>query len=244
MKTIEHGSILGWNKVGSKPMSGLLSVVATPIGNLEDITLRALRALKEATIVACEDTRVTGQLLKHFAIEKPLVAVHQHTSNQGLHKIRGRIVAGDHVAYVSDAGTPGVNDPGGKLVASILEAGLKVEVIPGPSALTAGISVCGFPMERFHYIGFIPHKNGKQSLLKAIADTPEPSVFFESTHRILKTLEQLQTSYEETRLIFVGRELTKKFETLYRGTIDEVLASLHAHSTRGEFVIITAPSKL
>ncbi len=225
-------------------MSGLLSVVATPIGNLEDVTLRALRILKEASVVACEDTRVTGQLLKHFDISKPLLAVHQHTSDEGLEKVRARIEAGDKVAYVSDAGTPGVNDPGGKLVAFVLEAGLKVEVIPGSSALTAGMSVCGFPMERFQYVGFIPHKNGKQSLLKTIAENPEPTVFFESTHRILKTLEQLKMSYGEARLIFVGRELTKKFETLYRGTIDEVLASLQANSTRGEFVIITAPSKL
>ncbi len=223
-------------------MSGILSVVATPIGNLEDMTLRALRILKEADAVACEDTRVTGQLLKHLEIEKPLLAVHQHTADSALDKICARIAAGERVAYVSDAGTPGVNDPGGKLVAQVLEAGLKVEVIPGVSALTAGISVCGFPMERFHYVGFIPHKNGKQTLLREIAADEEPSLFFESTHRILKTLEQLKGSYGETRLIFVGRELTKKFETLYRGTIDEVLAALQSGETRGEFVVITAPA--
>lgn len=225
-------------------MAGVLSVVATPIGNLEDITLRALRILKEADAIACEDTRVTGTLLKHFEISKPLLAVHQHTADQGLEKIVERIQAGERIAYVSDAGTPGVNDPGGKLVAHILEAGCSVEVIPGPSALTAAMSVCGFPMERFRYVGFIPHKNGKQSLLKAIAEDEQPSLFFESTHRIMKTLESLQTSYGETRLIFVGRELTKKFETLYRGTLPEVLVALQNSDTRGEFVIITAPYKL
>ncbi|MBP9762146.1 16S rRNA (cytidine(1402)-2'-O)-methyltransferase [Patescibacteria group bacterium] len=225
-------------------MPGLLSVVATPIGNLEDITLRALRILKEADVIACEDTRVTGQLLKHYEIEKPLLPVHQHTTDGVLEKICARIQAGERVAYVSDAGTPGVNDPGGKLVAHVAEAGLTIEVIPGSSALTAAMSVCGFPMERFRYVGFIPHKNGKQALLRAIAEDEQPVVFFESTHRILKTLEQLKASYSETRLIFVGRELTKKFETLYRGTIDEVLGALQASDTRGEFVVITAPSRL
>jgi 16S rRNA (cytidine1402-2'-O)-methyltransferase len=225
-------------------MPGLLSVVATPIGNLEDITLRALRILKEADVIACEDTRVTGQLLKHYEIEKPLLAVHQHTADGALEKICTRIQAGERVAYVSDAGTPGVNDPGGKLVAEVAEAGLKIEVIPGSSALTAAMSVCGFPMERFRYVGFIPHKNGKQSLLKSIAEDEQPVVFFESTHRILKTLEQLKASYGERRLIFIGRELTKKFETLYRGTIDEVLSALQSSDTRGEFVVITAPSRL
>ena len=226
-------------------MSGVLYVVATPIGNLEDLTLRALRILQEAHAIACEDSRVTSNLLQHFQIEKkPLIAVHQHTSDNGLAKVRERVAAGERVAYVSDAGTPGVNDPGGKLVAGMLEAGLKVEAVPGCSALTAAISVCGFPMERFRYVGFIPHKNGKQSLLKAIAADEDPCLFFESTHRIMKTLEALKLSYGEERLIFVGRELTKKFETLYRGTIDEVLAALQASDTRGEFVIITAPAHL
>ncbi len=225
-------------------MAGILSVVATPIGNLEDITLRALRILKEASVVACEDTRVTGQLMKHYDIEKSFLAVHQHSTDKVLDQICERIRAGERVAYVSDAGTPGVNDPGGKLVAHVLEAGCAVEVIPGPSALTAAMSVCGFPMERFRYVGFIPHKNGKQSLLRAIAEDPQPSLFFESTHRIIKTLEQLKLSYGEERMIFVGRELTKKFETLYRGTLTEVLTALQATDTRGEFVVITAPSKL
>lgn len=225
-------------------MAGVLSVVATPIGNLEDITLRALRILKEADAVACEDTRVTGMLLKHYEISKPLLAVHQHTAESGLEKIIARIQAGERIAYVSDAGTPGVNDPGGKLVAHVVEGGCAVEVIPGASALTAAMSVCGFPMERFRYVGFIPHKNGKQTLLRAISEDEDPNVFFESTHRIIKTLESLKVSYGEGRLIFVGRELTKKFETLYRGTLAEVLASLQETDTRGEFVIITAPNKL
>lgn len=225
-------------------MSGMLSMVATPIGNLEDITLRALRILKEAQVIACEDTRVTGMLMKHYEIKASFLAVHQHTDERVLQAIVERIEAGERVAYVSDAGTPGVNDPGGRLVAHVLERGLPVEAIPGASALTAAISVCGFPMERFRYVGFIPHKNGKQTLLRSISEQEEPSVFFESTHRILKTLEQLKLSYGDTRLLFVGRELTKKFETLYRGTIDEVLNALQSGETRGEFVIITAPTKL
>lgn len=225
-------------------MPGVLSIVATPIGNLEDLTFRALRILKEADVIACEDTRVTSNLLHHYEIQKPLLAIHQHSRESALDKICERIAKGERVAYVSDAGTPGVNDPGGKVVARVLEAGLSVEAIPGSSAMTAAISVCGFPMERFRYVGFIPHKNGKQTLLKNIAADEDPVLFFESTHRILKTLEMLKLSYGAERLIFVGRELTKKFETIYRGPIDEVIHSLEATDTRGEFVLITAPSKL
>ena len=148
---------------------------------------------------------------------------------------------GKSVAYVSDAGTPGVNDPGGKLVAECFEKGIRVEPIPGPSALTAAISASGFPMDEFRYVGFIPHKKGRKKLFEEMAERKMPTIFFESTHRIQKTLEHLSQILKNTRRVFIGRELTKMHETLYRGSIDEVRKQLQATSTKGEFVLIVGP---
>jgi len=223
-------------------MTGTLFIVATPIGNLEDITLRALRTLKEADAIACEDTRVTGKLLAHFKIEKPMVSVHEHTNEGTITRLIARIRAGESIAYVSDAGTPGVNDPGGKLVEAATKEGISVVPIPGPSALAAAISVCGFPMDEFTYLGFVPHKKGRETMFREMSERETPSVFFESTHRIEKTLEQLAKHIDPGRSIFIGRELTKMHETLYRGTIDAVRQSLHTTSTKGEFVVIVGPA--
>ncbi|MCK9361270.1 16S rRNA (cytidine(1402)-2'-O)-methyltransferase [Patescibacteria group bacterium] len=219
-------------------MSGLLSIVATPIGNLEDITARAVRVLGESDAIACEDTRVTSKLLSHLALSKPLLSVHEHTNPKAVASIVDRIKKGERIAYVCDAGTPGMNDPGGKVVAAVMEAGLKVETIPGPSALTAAISVCGFPMDEFTYIGFIPHKKGRETLFKEIAERETPTVFLESTHRIMKTLEALSKHLDPERMVFIGRELTKLHETLYRGMITDVIHQLEATSTKGEFIVI------
>jgi 16S rRNA (cytidine1402-2'-O)-methyltransferase len=221
--------------------NGTLSVVATPIGNLEDITYRAIWTLSEAEVIVCEDTRVTAKLLAHLKIKKPLLALHEHSDAAALSRIVGRLKAGERVAYVCDAGTPNVNDPGGKLVAAAFDAGAKVEPIPGPSALTAAISVCGFPMNVFCYAGFAPTKKGRARYFKAIAEREEPTIFFESTHRILKTLTELSGVLAPKRMVFVGRELTKLHETLYRGTIAEVIDQLSATSTKGEFVAIVGP---
>ena len=219
-------------------MSGLLSIVGTPIGNLEDITARAVRVLGEANAIACEDTRVASKLLAHLFIAKPLVSVHEHSNLKVVTTLVSRMKAGEHIAYVCDAGTPGMNDPGGKLVEAASEAGIKIEVIPGPSALTAAISICGFPMDEFTYIGFIPHKKGRETLFKQMAEREAPTIFLESTHRIMKTLDALTKHLDPARKIFVGRELTKMHETHYRGMITDVVQRLKATSTKGEFIVI------
>jgi 16S rRNA (cytidine1402-2'-O)-methyltransferase len=223
-------------------MSGILSIVATPIGNLEDTGFRAIRILKEADIIACEDTRVTSKLLNHYEIKgKKLISLHQHTTQTKLSSIINDVENGKKVAYASDAGTPNVNDPGGKLMELAYVSDIKVEVIPGPSALTAAISACGFAMEHFSYSGFIPVKKRRKVILKEIVDREEPTIFFESTHRISKTLKELQDLIDEKRIIYVGRELTKKFETHLRGTMTEVIQKLGKGSSKGEFVIVIGP---
>lgn len=223
-------------------MNGILYVVATPIGNLEDITLRALRILKEVDVIACEDTRVTSKLLSHYEIKKPTIALHEHSTDASIKRVVAELAQGRSIAYVSDAGTPGVNDPGGKLVAAAIEHGISVEPIPGASALTAAISVCGFPMDDFHYAGFVPHKKGRQTFFQEVASREIPTVFFESTHRIGKTMESLASALSSERKIFIGRELTKMHETLYRGTVDEAVKQLQATSSKGEFVVIVGPA--
>lgn len=217
-------------------------MVGTPIGNLEDITFRAVRILQSVQAIACEDTRVSKHLLDHYAIQKPLIACHEHSHEAAHAKLIDRLRTGASIAYISDAGTPGVNDPGGKLVAAAFAAGIKVETIPGPSALTAAISVSGFPMDEFVYLGFVPHKKGRETMFREIAARATPSIFFESTHRIEKTLTALAKVLDPTRLICIGRELTKLHETVYRGSIDEVQKALQATSTKGEFVVIIGPA--
>lgn len=222
-------------------MPGTLYIVATPIGNLEDITLRAKRTLGEVDLIVCEDTRVTSKLLARFEIRKPLKPLHQHSDDHQLSYVVQEVLDGKNVAYVSDAGTPGVNDPGGRLVQVAMEAGIPISPIPGPSALTTAMSVCGFPTEHFTYLGFIPHKKGRQTFFKDVAARKEAVIFFESTHRLVKTLESLATTLDAKRMMFVGRELTKIHETLYRGTATEVLAQVKATSDKGEAVVVVAP---
>lgn len=223
-------------------MPGILSVVATPIGNLEDITLRALRMLREADAVACEDTRVGGHLLSLLNLPpKPLISIHQHSEDHSISSTIERIQNGERIVYVSDAGTPNVNDPGGKLVEAAYAAHCAIETIPGASAVTAAIAVCGFPMEHFRYLGFIPLKKHRASTLAAIGTESDASIFFESTHRIEKTMMELAKVLQEDRIIYLGRELTKKFETHYRGTIRDVIDCLKKGSLKGEFVCIVGP---
>lgn len=223
-------------------MPGILSIVATPIGNLEDTSFRAIRILNEADIIACEDTRVTSKLLNHYDIKgKKLISLHQHTTQSKLDSIIKDVQDGKKVAYASDAGTPNVNDPGGKLMELAYASGIPIEIIPGPSALTAAISACGFPMEHFSYTGFIPLKKRRNAILKEIVERNEPTLFFESTHRIAKTLKELQDLMDEKRTVYVGRELTKKFETHLRGTMADVIEKLGKGSSKGEFVIVIGP---
>ncbi|RJR31609.1 16S rRNA (cytidine(1402)-2'-O)-methyltransferase [Candidatus Parcubacteria bacterium] len=214
-----------------------LYIVATPIGNLEDITLRALRILKEVDLIACEDTRVTKKLLDHYQIGKPLSSFHQHSRIFKIDFLINEIKKGKNIALVTDAGTPGISDPGGVLVAEAVKNNIPLEPIPGPSALATLISVSGIPMEKFYFYGFLPHKKGKQTIIKELIGSRYPVVFFESRHRMIKTLEMLKTESDKVNLI-VGRELTKKFETIYRGNISDTIEQIKKDCEKGEFVVI------
>ncbi len=224
---------------------GILYVVATPIGNLEDITLRALRILKEADYILCEDTRVTGGLLTHYEIKTKLRRYDAHTSD-GVHEaIISDLEAGKKLALVSDAGTPGVSDPGVFLIAKLRELTpeVRIEPIPGASAVTALFSVAGLSGNQFSFLGFVPQKKGRQTFFADLELYDHPVVFFESTHRIMKTLESLSTTLGEESKVVVGRELTKLFEQVVSGTATEVLAYFNTNpdKVRGEFVVIVSP---
>lgn len=219
--------------------TGILSIVATPIGNLDDLTIRAKQALDQADFVLCEDTRVSRVLLDRHGIAKPLVSYHQHSRIQRIDEILRWLGQGKSGVVISDAGTPGIADPGNLLVARAIEAGIQVVPIPGPSALTALLSVAGLPVERFIFLGFLPHKKSRLTLFREMAGSKYPTVFFESTHRIMKTLEQLETHCPNARLV-VGRELTKAFEEVLRGTPAQVRKTLESDVKRqkGEFVVL------
>jgi 16S rRNA (cytidine1402-2'-O)-methyltransferase len=208
-----------------------LSVVATPIGNLEDITLRALRVLKEADVVACEDTRVTKKLLSHFDIHTPTVT---------LPNVLKLLEAGKHVALVSDAGTPGVSDPGLEIVSHARDMGAQIETVPGASALAAALAVAGLRATSFTFYGFLPLKKGRETLFKEVAASERASVFYESPHRILKALESLAKNIEPGRRVGVFRELTKVYEESVVGSATEVLEHFtkDVQKQRGEFVVI------
>jgi len=219
-----------------------LYIVATPIGNLEDITLRALRILKEVDLILCEDTRKTRILTDKYGISRPLLSYHQHSKLQRIEQIIKFLKSGKNLALVSDAGTPGISDPGGKLVEEVLRAmadEAEIIPIPGPSALTAAASISGLPTDKFLFLGFPPHKKGRNKFFQRIAGADETVIFYESTYRIIKTLNELAETRNLTeRKIAVCRELTKMFETIYRGTASEVLEKLKADTTKGEFVVV------
>ncbi|MBU4332001.1 16S rRNA (cytidine(1402)-2'-O)-methyltransferase [Patescibacteria group bacterium] len=218
----------------------MLYIVATPIGNLSDITLRTLDTLKQVDLILCEDTRHTQKLLSHYNIKTPTLSYHQHSRLTKLEQIIKLLEAGKNLALVTDAGTPGISDPGGKLVAEVVEKlgdGVKIETIPGPSALTAAISISGLPTDSFIFLGFLPTKKGREKLFKEIAESKRTIVFYESPHRIIKTLNSLKEHCGSQQLV-VCREMTKKFETTYRGVASEVLEKLSQDKIRGEFVVI------
>lgn len=219
--------------------TGTLSVVATPIGNLEDITLRALRTLQEADRVLCEDTRVTGRLLERHQIRNTLRRYDAHTSETAHAAILDELRAGKHIALVSDAGTPGVSDPGVLLVERARSLGVRVEVIPGPSALTAAVSLAGLTGNQFCFLGFAPQKKGRKTFFERLATAEIPSVFFESTHRIMRALAELAEVAPEAR-VYLARELTKLHEELLVGTPADIRVQLEREPVKqkGEFVII------
>ncbi len=214
-----------------------LYVVGTPIGNLGDITVRALEILKSVSLIACEDTRVTKRLLGHYEIATPVISYHQHSGATKVDTIIKKLQQGDSVAVVSDAGTPGIADPGGMLVQAAHEAGIKVESVPGPSAIAAALSISGMATDRFLFLGFLPHKKGRQTFIAEVMASEHPVIMYESVHRIQKLLEQFVEAGLQ-RQIIVCRELTKKFESLYRGTPQELLEKIPESEIKGEFVVI------
>ncbi len=217
---------------------GTLYLVATPIGNLEDITLRALRTLRECQLVAAEDTRRTGQLLKHYGISKPMVSYFQFNEARRSEEIIARLSRGETVALVTDAGSPGISDPGERVVRVAISAGLRVEAVPGPCALVAGLTASGLPAGEFHFIGFLPHKSGqRRNRLEALKSIPGTLVLYESPYRVGKLLEELQGVFP-AREVVLARELTKKFEEYLRGTPAELRAKLENRSVKGEFVVL------
>ena len=219
-----------------------LYLVATPIGNLEDVTLRALRVLRECDVVAAEDTRRSGQLLKHFGICKPLLSYFQFNEAKRSEEIIERLRRGEKVALVTDAGSPGISDPGERVVKAAVAAGLRVESVPGACALVAALTASALPTGEFHFVGFLPHKSGQRrshlDLLKAI---PGTLVFYESPYRIEKLLVELNEVFPE-RQVVLARELTKKFEEFLRGKPAELLEIAGKRSLKGEFVVLVAPS--
>jgi len=217
---------------------GNLYIVATPIGNLKDITFRAIETLKEVDLIVCEDTRQTRKLLNHYKIKKPVLSYHQHSSEKKIEDLMNRIQKGESIAYVSDAGTPNISDPGGKLVEFAFKQGIKTIPIPGPSALTTLISVSGIRMDEFCFFGFIPHKKGRQKFYKKIKESKIPIVFFESSHRIKRTLRDLSELIPQRQMI-IGRELTKMFETIYQGEISVLHKEFEAQEkVKGELAVI------
>ena len=218
--------------------SGTLYLVATPIGNLEDITLRALRTLKECDVVAAEDTRRTGQLLKHFGISKPLLSYFQFNEAKRSEEIIERLRRGEKIALVTDAGSPGISDPGERVVQAARAAGLRVESVPGPCALVAALTASGLPADEFHFIGFLPHKSGqRRKQLEALQPFAGTLVLYESPYRIEKLLTELAEVFPD-RLVVLARELTKKFEEFLRGTPVELLEVAKKRSLKGEFVVL------
>ena len=220
----------------SKPRPSL-TLVPTPIGNFEDITLRGLQVLKTSDIILAEDTRTSGVLLKHYSIEKKLQSFHIFNEHKALSGLIDRMKSGECMALVSDAGTPGISDPGFLLVRECLKAGLTVECLPGPTAFIPALVKSGFPTDRFVFEGFLPHKKGRQTLLKKLSGEERTVVFYESPHRLVKTLAQMIEYFGGQRLVSVSRELTKMFEETKTGELNEVLAYFQNKEVKGEIVV-------
>ena len=227
----------------ASPLPPGLYLVGTPIGNLEDITLRALRILRDATHILAEDTRHTRRLLDRYGLSTPMISCHKFNERARIEEILRRIQVGEALALVTDAGMPGLSDPGARAAAAVREANLLVSVIPGPTALTAAIALCGASQGRgFLFDGFLDHKTAaRRRRLNQLADFPAPVVLYESTHRILKLLNEVEEELGPERQLFIARELTKKFEETLSGTPAELRTHFATHSLKGEFVVILLP---
>lgn len=224
---------------------GTLFIIATPIGNLEDMTLRAIRIMREADVIFCEDTRMTAKLCMRHDIHAPLRRYDAHASEARHQEMLDRLVRGERIALVTDAGTPGISDPGFSIVSRVRAElpSVRIEAIPGPSALTAALSIAGISAASFLFLGFLPHKKGRQTLFRQIAESEHTVVFFESPHRLLKALVALSEHIEENRRVAVVRELTKIHESVVRGSASEVRSHFENHpdEARGECVIVVEP---
>ena len=217
-----------------------LYIVPTPIGNLEDITLRAIRVLEEVDFILAEDTRTSSVLLKHLHIDKPLRSHHKFNEHATVRAVAEAIEAGKNVALISDAGTPGISDPGFLLVRTCVEEGIAVETLPGATACIPALVQSGFPCDRFCFEGFLPQKKGRMKRLTELTEESRTIVFYESPFRVVKCLEQLAEVFGPERMVAVSRELTKKFEQTVRGTLSEVIAHFKSQQPKGEFVIVLA----
>ena len=221
-----------------------LYIVPTPIGNLEDITMRAVRILGEVDFILAEDTRTSAVLLKHLGIDKPLRSHHKFNEHATVRSVAEAIEAGKNVALVSDAGTPGISDPGFLLVRTCVEQGIEVETLPGATACIPALVQSGFPCDRFCFEGFLPQKKGRTKRLAELAEESRTIIFYESPFRVVKCLEQLIEHFGQERQVAVSREITKKFEQTVRGTLAQVLAHFKEHQPKGEFVIVLAGKDL
>lgn len=215
-----------------------LYLVPTPIGNLKDITLRAIETLKSVDVILAEDTRTSGMLLKHLEINKPLQSYHIFNEHKTVEKLVDRMKKGEVIALVSDAGTPGISDPGFLLVRAAKEAGLEVNCLPGPTAFVPALVNSGLPNDRFTFEGFLPHKKGRKTRLEELSTESRTMVFYESPHRLMKTLEQFAEVFGPARMASVSRELTKMFEENVRGTLDELVEYYQHHPIKGEIVLV------
>tara|TARA_B100000945_G_C20416922_1_gene615639 strand:- start:82 stop:753 length:672 start_codon:yes stop_codon:yes gene_type:complete len=220
-----------------------LFLVPTPIGNLEDITFRSVRILNEADLILAEDTRTSGKLLKHFDIKTPMQSFHMHNEHKVLDKMIDKLKLGIKIALISDAGTPGISDPGFLLVRACVEEGIETECLPGATALIPALVQSGFPTDRFIFEGFLPPKKGRQTRLKLWSEETRTIVFYESPHKIVKTLSQLQEFVGGDRRLSVSRELSKKFEETVRGTVNELILHFTNKAPKGEFVIVLEGKK-
>lgn len=219
----------------------MLYVVPTPVGNMEDITLRALRILKEVDLILAEDTRTSSVLLQHFDIHTPLRSHHKWNEHETSESLADEILAGRQVALISDAGTPGISDPGFMLVRACVERGVEVQCLPGATAFVPALVDSGLPCDRFYFEGFLPQKKGRQTRLKLLAEQDKTMIIYESPFRLVKTLEQLAEHLGADRKASVSREISKKFEETRRGTLEELIASFKAKEAKGEIVIIVGP---
>ncbi len=217
---------------------GTLYVVTTPVGNLEDITMRALRVLREADLVLAEDTRTSGNLLRHYDIHRPMLSFHKFNEHQVVSSIVSRLQGGESMALVSDAGTPGISDPGYLLVREAIQAGVEVITLPGATAFVPALVSSGLPCDKFCFEGFLPQKKGRMTRLQELADEPRTMIFYESPHRVVKALEQFIETFGASRPVSVCREISKMREESVRCTLEDVLAHFQENEPRGEFVII------